>query len=66
VLPCVDVAHYDRRVHEHAPDNAQTIGDVNTLRGIGRTSRSAERVRLEGEDPVSALRSVTAQIKEQA
>jgi hypothetical protein len=26
--------HYDRRVHEHAANSAQTIGDLNTLRGI--------------------------------
>ncbi len=41
--------------------NAQAIGDLETLRELGRP---AERVRLEGEDPVSALRALTAMIKE--
>ncbi|MBA3809524.1 MAG: glucose-6-phosphate isomerase [Solirubrobacterales bacterium] len=41
--------------------NAQAIGDLDTLRELGRP---AERVRLEGEDPVSALRALTAMIKE--
>ena len=42
--------------------NAQAIGDLNTLRELGLP---AERVRLTGDDPVSALRALTAQIKEQ-
>jgi hypothetical protein len=41
--------------------NAQAIGDLQTLRELGRP---AERVRLQGEDPVSALRALTATIKE--
>jgi hypothetical protein len=41
--------------------NAQAIGDLNTLRELGLP---AGRVRLEGEDPVSALRALTARIKE--
>jgi transaldolase / glucose-6-phosphate isomerase len=41
--------------------NAQAIGDLNTLRELGRP---AERLRLEGTDPVSALRALTAMIKE--
>ena len=41
--------------------NAQAIGDLNTLRATGRP---AARVRLSGEDPVSALRALTARIKE--
>jgi glucose-6-phosphate isomerase len=43
--------------------NAQAIGDLNTLRELGLP---AERVRLQGEDPVGALRALTATIKEQA
>jgi glucose-6-phosphate isomerase/transaldolase/glucose-6-phosphate isomerase len=42
--------------------NAQAIGDLQTLRELGRP---AERVRLQGEDPVGALRALTATIKEQ-
>jgi transaldolase / glucose-6-phosphate isomerase len=42
--------------------NAQAIGDLNTLRELGLP---AERVRLQGDDPVSALRALTATIKEQ-
>jgi glucose-6-phosphate isomerase len=42
--------------------NAQAIGDLNTLHDVGLP---AERVRLEGDDPVSALRALTATIKEQ-
>jgi hypothetical protein len=42
--------------------NAQAIGDLNTLRELGLP---AERVRLQGEDPVGALRALTATIKEQ-
>jgi glucose-6-phosphate isomerase len=41
--------------------NAQAIGDLNTLRELGRP---AQRLRLEGEDPVGALRALTAMIKE--
>ncbi|HEX7609308.1 MAG TPA: hypothetical protein VF380_01425 [Solirubrobacteraceae bacterium] len=41
---------------------AQAIGDLETLRELGL---AAERVRLEGEDPVRALRAITASIKEQ-
>jgi transaldolase/glucose-6-phosphate isomerase len=41
--------------------NAQAIGDLQTLRELGRP---AERIRLQGEDPVSALRALTARIKE--
>jgi glucose-6-phosphate isomerase len=41
--------------------NAQAIGDLNTLRELGLP---AERVRLQGEDPASALRALTATIKE--
>ena len=41
--------------------NAQAIGDLNTLRELGRP---AERLRLEGEDPVRALRALTATLKE--
>jgi transaldolase / glucose-6-phosphate isomerase len=42
--------------------NAQAIGDLNTLREL---ALPAERVTLEGEDSVSAVRSLTARIKEQ-
>jgi glucose-6-phosphate isomerase len=42
--------------------NAQAIGDLNTLREL---ERPAERVRLQGDDPVGALRALTATIKEQ-
>ncbi len=42
--------------------NAQAIGDLETLRAL---ERPAERVRLQGDDPVSALRALTARIKEQ-
>jgi transaldolase / glucose-6-phosphate isomerase len=42
--------------------NAQAIGDLNTLREL---ELPAERVRLQGEDPVGALRALTAKIKEQ-
>jgi glucose-6-phosphate isomerase len=43
--------------------NAQAIGDLNTLRELGLP---AERMRLQGDDPVGALRALTAKIKEQA
>ncbi len=42
--------------------NAQAIGDLRTLRELGLP---AERVRLQGDDPVGALRALTATIKEQ-
>jgi hypothetical protein len=41
--------------------NAQAIGDLNTLRELGRP---AERLRLGGEDSAAAIRGVTARIKE--
>ncbi len=41
---------------------AQAIGDLQTLRELGLP---AERVRLQGEDPVGALRALTAKIREQ-
>jgi transaldolase / glucose-6-phosphate isomerase len=41
--------------------NAQATGDLQTLRSLGRP---AERVRLTGDDPAGALRSLTATIKE--
>jgi transaldolase / glucose-6-phosphate isomerase len=44
-------------------ENAQAIGDLNTLRELGLP---AERVRLQGDDPVGALRALTAKIKEQS
>jgi glucose-6-phosphate isomerase len=42
--------------------NAQAIGDLNTLHQL---ELPAERVRLDGDDSVSALRALTATIKEQ-
>jgi glucose-6-phosphate isomerase len=41
--------------------HAQAIGDLETLRELGRP---AERMTLESEDPVGALRALTAKIKE--
>jgi glucose-6-phosphate isomerase len=41
--------------------NAEAIGDFDTLRVLGLP---AERVRLHGDDPVSALRELTNRIKE--
>ena len=41
---------------------AQAIGDLNTLRELGLP---AEHVRLQGDNPVGALRALTAMIKEQ-
>jgi transaldolase/glucose-6-phosphate isomerase len=41
---------------------AQALGDLDTLRQLGLP---AERVRLAGEDPVGALRALTASIEEQ-
>jgi transaldolase/glucose-6-phosphate isomerase len=43
--------------------NAQAIGDLNTLRGLGLP---AERVRLPSQDPAAAVRGITARIKEMA
>ncbi len=40
--------------------NAQALGDLQTLRELGLP---AERVRLRGDDPVSALRELTGKIK---
>ena len=40
--------------------NAEAIGDLETLRELGLP---AERVRLQGDDPVAALRGLTARIK---
>ena len=42
---------------------AQAIGDLDTLRELGLP---AEAFRLQGEDPVGALRALTATIKENA
>jgi glucose-6-phosphate isomerase len=41
--------------------HAQAIGDLNTLRELGRP---AERVTLPGADPIGALRALTERIKE--
>jgi hypothetical protein len=41
--------------------HAQAIGDLNTLRELGRP---AERITLAGNDPVGALRALIAKIKE--
>jgi hypothetical protein len=41
--------------------HAQATGDLSTLRELGRP---AERLTLEGQDPASALRALTATIKE--
>jgi transaldolase/glucose-6-phosphate isomerase len=41
--------------------NAQATGDLETLRAL---KLPAERVRLHGDDPASALRELTAKIKE--
>jgi hypothetical protein len=41
--------------------HAQALGDLTTLRELGRP---AERVTLGGEDPVGALRALIARIKE--
>jgi len=41
--------------------NAEAIGDFDTLRELGLP---AERVRLNGDDPVGALRDLTKRIKE--
>ncbi len=40
--------------------NAEAIGDLETLRELGLP---AERVRLQGDDPASALRALTARIE---
>jgi len=42
---------------------AQALGDLHTLRGLGRP---AERVRLQGADAAGALRELTAKLKESA
>ncbi|HWC25984.1 MAG TPA: bifunctional transaldolase/phosoglucose isomerase [Solirubrobacteraceae bacterium] len=41
--------------------NAQAFGDLETLRARGR---SAEKLRLHGEDPAAAVRALTARIRE--
>jgi glucose-6-phosphate isomerase len=41
--------------------NAQAIGDLQTLRELGLP---AERVRLDGDDPVGAVRALTEEIRE--
>jgi hypothetical protein len=41
---------------------AQALGDLNTLRELGL---AAEHLKLQGDDPVGALRALTAMIKEQ-
>jgi transaldolase/glucose-6-phosphate isomerase len=41
--------------------NAEAIGDLQTLRELGLP---AERVRLDGDDPVGALRDLIERIKE--
>jgi len=41
---------------------AQALGDLNTLRELGLP---AEHLKLQGDDPVGALRALTAMIKEQ-
>ena len=40
---------------------AQALGDLHTLRALGRP---AERVRLQGADAAGALRELTAELKE--
>ncbi len=42
--------------------NAQAIGDFDTLRELGLP---AERLRLDSQDPVGAIRALTASIREQ-
>jgi glucose-6-phosphate isomerase len=41
--------------------NAEAIGDLNTLRDLGLP---AERVRLQGDDPVAAVRELIKRVKE--
>jgi transaldolase / glucose-6-phosphate isomerase len=69
------VGRFLQLLHETPPDvaipgrpytfgtlkEAQALGDLHTLRGLGRP---AERVRLEGADAAGALRELTAKIKE--
>jgi transaldolase / glucose-6-phosphate isomerase len=64
------VADEDRAADEEIPGkpysfntlkNAQAIGDLQTLRELGLP---AERVRLHGDDPAAALRTLTDKIKE--
>ncbi|MCW3032592.1 MAG: transaldolase [Solirubrobacterales bacterium] len=57
----VDVAIPGRPYGFRTLKEAQAIGDDQTLRELGLP---AERVRLEGEDPVGALRALTARIRE--
>ncbi len=56
-----DVSIPARRYTFDTLKEAQAIGDVQTLRELGLP---AERVRLEGEDPINALRALTATIRE--
>jgi glucose-6-phosphate isomerase len=42
-------------------EEAQAIGDLNTLRELGLP---AQRMRLQGDDPVGAVRALTAKIRE--
>ncbi len=56
-----DVAIPDRSYTFTTLKNAQAIGDLQTLRELGLP---AERVRLGGVDPASALRALTTRIKE--
>jgi len=56
-----DVAVPGRRFTFTTLKNAQAIGDLDTLRELGRP---AERVRLRGADPAGALRALTASIGE--
>ena len=66
-LPAAAPRRTRRRGHSRRPytfttlKNAEAIGDLSTLRELGLP---AERVRLHGDDPVSALRALTARIKE--
>jgi transaldolase / glucose-6-phosphate isomerase len=43
---------------------AEAIGDFQTLRELDPPAPAVERLRLQGQDPVSALRALTASIKE--
>jgi transaldolase / glucose-6-phosphate isomerase len=44
---------------------AEAIGDLQTLRSLTPPVPAVERVRLQGDDPVSAVRALTASLKEQ-
>jgi hypothetical protein len=57
----VDVAIPGRPYGFTTLKEAQAIGDLHTLRALGRP---AERIRLEGDDPAGAVRALTASIKE--